>query len=471
MKNWKKFDADILLTTACPVECDFCVYGSNPVGEWMPEKTIRRVAEEYTKNDFGIRICGGEPFYDLIKLEKCLDIVLEFQKPYEILLITSGFFGNDKDQLKQAIKILSDRKIDTLVLSVDRFHLPVVPMESVKNIIIEAQKHSIKIIIRLTYDEESYGLANDVVQLAIKNNLKIEPHSSYGEYGKAELLSPKPLENPKKREDYLNKCFMKHRKKSSDYIEQSPKRRQRKFAARFYPTTFPNGNVYADSQCAKGTFMGNINEKNLKILIEDFSKTLPGYILWSENSNCDKRMPNLLPSGADTCDYCRNQPFTEDMPKESIGRQFVVLTPDNLKIPKTERELLLSFRLEEKDLKKNQEIIELLDSLKNTRFKLYRPLPRCVLGSKYNELVKKYKLPKYCYDCRELFSVENCQIISCKPINKKGPKIQYMEDRNQIWEFFNTLRLQKEPNNTCKNCLYFKRKQCDGLCYRSSNKP
>jgi len=122
--------------------------------------------------------------------------------------------------------------------------------------------------------------------------------------------------------------------------------------------------------------------------------------------------------------------------------------------------------LKEKDLTQNKEIIKLLDSLKGRRFKLSRPLPRCILGSRYNELVKKFKLPRDCFDCRELFSVENSEIISCEPIGKKGPKIQYMESRNQIWEFFNTLRLQKEPNNTCKNCLYYKRKQCDGLCYR-----
>ena len=69
--NYKKLDGDLLLTTSCPIECDFCIYSSNPNGEWMPEETIRKVAKEYTKNDIGIRISGGEPFINFQKLEKC----------------------------------------------------------------------------------------------------------------------------------------------------------------------------------------------------------------------------------------------------------------------------------------------------------------------------------------------------------------------------------------------------------------
>jgi len=457
---WKKFDADILLTTACPVACDFCVYGSNPDGEWMSETTIRKVVEEYTKNDFGIRICGGEPFYDLKKLEKCVDIVLEYQKPEEVLIITSGFFGNNRDQTSKALDLLSRKKLDTIVISIDRWHLPKVPLSSIQNIIDKAKQ---KVIIRLTYDEKSYELVDDVIELIIKNNLKLEPHSCYGVYGKAELLSPDLIKDKEKREAYLQNVFKKLGKAAKDYIEQSPKRAQKKFASRFYPTTFPNGNIYADSQCTKGTLMGNINERSLKTMIDDFSKTLPGYILWSKNSNCSKRMPKLNPPATDYCDYCRNQPLTEEMPAESIGRQFVKLTPKNLKIPKTDRELLLSFDFKEQELKKNDDIIALLLNLK-TRFTLSKPIPRCILGSQYTEIMKD--LPKNCYDCRELFSVQNEKILSCEPIGKEGPKIKHMEDRNQIWEYFNTLRLMKEPNDTCKKCLYFRRKQCDGLCYR-----
>lgn len=483
VKKWKRFDGDLLLTTACPIECDFCVYSCSPKGEWMPEETIERVAKEYTKNDVGIRISGGEPFYDFKKLEKCIDIVLKYQKPHEVLVITSGFFGKDKEQTKKALKILTKRELDTLVVSTDRFHLKHIPLSSIINIIEEAKKQKLKIILRITTDEESYELMDKLAEIIVKYQLKFEPHEQYGVYGKAELLEPSLRNNVKKRKKYFKQKIIEYatrNKKSAnvkDYYEQSPKRSQRKFAAKFYPTTFPNGNVYGDSQCTKGTFMGNINKEDLKNLINKFSKTLPGYILWSEKSNCDKRMQKLLPSNIDdTCDYCRNQPLVEEIPKESIGRQYLrIKISQNLEklfenTKKINRELLLSFDLNENDLNlsSGKKIIDFLRRLKksNIRLKVSNPLTRCLLGLKYNEVIKEFEIPINCYECRELFSIKDEEIISCSQINKKGPKIRYMEDRNQIWEFFNILRREKEPIEKCTKCIYYLRKQCDGLCFR-----
>ena len=138
---------------------------------------------------------------------------------------------------------------------------------------------------------------------------------------------------------------------------------------------------------------------------------------------------------------------------------------------KTRRELLLSFDFKEPDLnqKTGERIIDFLNNLKKNkiRFKLSKPLFMCQLGINYGRIVKEYLIPYNCYECAELFTIENEDIISCKYINKKGPKIYYMEDRNQIWEFFNILRLEKHPSQTCRRCKYFLRKQCDGLCFRS----
>ncbi len=483
VKKYKKFDGDLLLTTACPTECEFCVYGCNPNGEWMPESTIKRVAEEYTKNDIGIRIGGGEPFYNLNKLEKCLDIVLRYQKPHEVLHITSGFFENNKEQTKKALKILTKKNIDTLVVSADRFHLKKIPLSSIINIIKEAKRQKLKIILRITTDEKSYELMDKLAEIVVRYQLKFEPHEQYGVYGKAELLDPSLRYNAEKRKEYLNKKiteFANKNKKSTNilnYTQQSPKRSQMKFAAKFYATTFPNGNVYGDSQCAKGTFMGNINKESLKKLIEKFSKTLPGYILWSEKSNCDERMRKLLPDNLDDmCDYCRNQPLVKDMPKEAIGRQYLIINiKDDFnrllqKAKKTKRELLLSFDLNEQELNKTtgKKILDFLNRLKqnNIRFKVSKPLPRCLFGADYANIINKFDIPRNCYECKELFTVVDEEIISCKAINKKGPKIYYMEDRDQIWEFFDILRLQKKPSKTCKQCRYFIRKTCDGLCFR-----
>lgn len=137
---------------------------------------------------------------------------------------------------------------------------------------------------------------------------------------------------------------------------------------------------------------------------------------------------------------------------------------------RTDKELLLCFELKEKDLNKKtgEKIATFLNSLKskNIRFSISRPIPRCLFSATHAKMIEQFNIPKNCYECKELFKVENDTIKSCDPVNKKGPKIYYLKEKNQIWELFNTLRLEKKPAETCKRCLYFKRRTCDGLCFR-----
>jgi len=188
-------------------------------------------------------------------------------------------------------------------------------------------------------------------------------------------------------------------------------------------------------------------------------------------------MPKLIPNDInDPCDCCRDQPLKEEMPEEAIGRQYLKINVyQNFnelfdKINNSKRELLLSFDLTENDLnqKSGKKLIEFLNKLKTykIRFKIGKPILKCVLGHQFHKIMDEFEIPTNCYECSELFTVENEDIISCKHINKKGPKIYYMEDRNQIAEFFNVLRLEKQPCKTCISCIYFKRKQCDGSCFR-----
>jgi len=449
--KYLRYDGDLLLTTACPVECDFCIYACSPDGEWMPEKTIQRVAKEYTDNEVGIRISGGEPFYDLNKLARCLDIVLEYQKPHQILVITSGFFATNIDNTKKALKLLKDRHIDTLVVSVDRFHA--VPLSNVKNIITES---NCKVVLRVTTDAQSYGFMDRIAEIVVAYGLKYEPHYDFGLYGRGELLDPNLRENADEREDYLRKKIVEHAMKLgrstiiNDYEEQSPKRSQRKFAAKFYPTTFPNGNVYGDSQCCRGTFMGNIKD-GLAEMMKRFKETLPGQVLLSDAKDCSRMDKYSL---GDTCDYCRNQPF-DQLPDEAIGRNFVVVDLDKVKL-NPNRENLLSFRLTPEQLNREtgERIIRHLDYMKgnNLRFKISRPLPRCVLGPDYKELIEKYDLPRDCSECVELFTY-NKGFVNCQGHSLTA------ENRQDIVESLN-----KKIYGKCRSCVHYLRNLCQGYC-------
>jgi radical SAM protein with 4Fe4S-binding SPASM domain len=177
--------------------------------------------------------------------------------------------------------------------------------------------------------------------------------------------------------------------------------------------------------------------------------------------------------------YSINKPIIDNVPAKVLSIEHVSViaesNPDNLLLKyinsNSDKKKLLSFELSEKDLNQNTgiNILSFINKLKEShvKFKISRPLPRCLFGAGYENAVNEFKIPTNCNECSELFGVKNEEIISCKPIDKKGPYIYYIKDKNHILKFFNTLRLLKEPCNTCKNCMYFKRRLCDGLCYRT----
>lgn len=155
--------------------------------------------------------------------------------------------------------------------------------------------------------------------------------------------------------------------------------------------------------------------------------------------------------------------------------RLIVSTDNNFKdlfkkIKGINDKVLLSFDLKEKDLDPliGKKIRDFLYELKQNQiqFEVSTPLPRCIFGTHYAEIICSFRIPKDCYECKELFTIKDEEIISCPAVNKKGPMIYYLNDKNQIYELFNTLRLKKEPSNKCKRCKYFLRKNCDGLCYR-----
>lgn len=160
-----------------------------------------------------------------------------------------------------------------------------------------------------------------------------------------------------------------------------------------------------------------------------------------------------------------------NQPKEE--NQILKINPADIQkiseeiIEKKPKLLLLSFQFSEKYLNKKsgQEIISFLQKLKDNKieFKVTKPLPRCLFGFDYLKIIQKFNIPKSCRDCLELFKVNgNEEIELC--IGKKGPKLKYMNDRDQIHEYLKFFHEQLEPNDKCTNCLWLLRKQCNGLC-------
>ena len=128
---------------------------------------------------------------------------------------------------------------------------------------------------------------------------------------------------------------------------------------------------------------------------------------------------------------------------------------------------LLSFHLQKSEfnLSTGKKIIEFLNSLKKSKkyFKVTKPLPkRCLFGENWEKIFEKYEIPKTCFECLELFFLENNDIIFCN--GKKGGKFDEAKDRREIYDKFIELKTRKEPEN-CNDCIYKIRKSCDGIWY------
>lgn len=135
------------------------------------------------------------------------------------------------------------------------------------------------------------------------------------------------------------------------------------------------------------------------------------------------------------------------------------------KHPKQQDCHLVKFLFEEGDLNSKTMLKVIKYLSENPTSTVQRPIPRCILGANHKVLCQKYKIPVDCMECSELFTIQEGAIVSCRPLDKKGPEFKYMPDRKQIWEYFQALRKIEGPIGKCKSCIYYKRNLCDALCH------
>lgn len=168
--------------------------------------------------------------------------------------------------------------------------------------------------------------------------------------------------------------------------------------------------------------------------------------------------------------YLKNVPAEEE-PAEMPFVEVEMKNIENFKIPKGKK-TGISFRLYEEDLNERTgiRITDFLDKLRKSGvdLKITRPLPRCLFGHGYSDFLNKFAAPESCRDCASLFSLDgNGDVKFCGFPDKAGPNIRYMKNRDQLFEYFKTLHSQKKPPDKCRECLYYLRGDCSGLCFKS----
>ena len=86
---------------------------------------------------------------------------------------------------------------------------------------------------------------------------------------------------------------------------------------------------------------------------------------------------------------------------------------------------------------------------KGINFRLEYPLPRDLFGNEYYAIARELKLPSSIKDSIGLFRINNDFVEFGNPVNKTGPKIKYIRDREQIYEYYDFLssRMNKSKIN------------------------
>lgn len=169
--------------------------------------------------------------------------------------------------------------------------------------------------------------------------------------------------------------------------------------------------------------------------------------------------------------YLKIVPVEGEEPAEKPFIEIDLKKLNEFVIPKNKK-ARISFNLSESDLneKTGLKIMNFLENLgkKGVEFKITRPLPRCLFGHNYEKVLENSKAPESCRDCASLFSLDKeGNIKFCQFSGKTGPKIEYMKNRDQLIEYFEIFYGKKKPLRKCRECLYFLRGDCNGLCFKS----
>jgi MoaA/NifB/PqqE/SkfB family radical SAM enzyme len=144
----------LILSYKCPVRCSHCISNSGPDRkEEVPLEDafdwIQQIAKYRNGHIKTLCLTGGEPFYDIGRLEK----VVKFAKDcgLEVSVVTNCFWA---DTLTKAVDILNKLPIKMLAISADVYHQKFIPLERVKNAILAAQKLKIPYRVQMCTENE-----------------------------------------------------------------------------------------------------------------------------------------------------------------------------------------------------------------------------------------------------------------------------------------------------------------------------
>ena len=121
----------VITNYSCSAACRHCMFASSPRAgkEFITEETAERIARRLSEAGVcSMHIGGGEPF---LKFE-ALCILLKAMQKYGIgvdYIETNAFWAREDREIDGKLSILRTLGVDTVMVSVDPFHIEFVPLE------------------------------------------------------------------------------------------------------------------------------------------------------------------------------------------------------------------------------------------------------------------------------------------------------------------------------------------------------
>lgn len=133
----------LILSYACSAECLHCMYGCSPrwSRDWISEEDLARILGQLAPHiapgpygpqsiglSQGLHFTGGEPFMNFELLCKAVELASALRIP-SLFVETNCFWCKEDQSTREKLRLLRDRGLHGMLISVNPFYLEFVPFE------------------------------------------------------------------------------------------------------------------------------------------------------------------------------------------------------------------------------------------------------------------------------------------------------------------------------------------------------
>ncbi|MCD4830905.1 MAG: 4Fe-4S cluster-binding domain-containing protein [Anaerohalosphaeraceae bacterium] len=295
LKLWTS--AGLMLTYNCPAACKFCYYNCNPQKKGLMNIETAISAWQSLKDLAGdsakIHLTGGEPFVYWEHLQELLKKANKMQLGKIDVVETNAYWAQGQTQIRERLNFLAEHNVKRLKISYDPFHAEFIDYEKVKRLadiameILGPDRCQVRWQEYLDNPIDMQNLSEKEKQAQYIATLKKYPCRFTGRAG-SDLAQQFADKRPEQLED--QNCKKNFLSAKGVHID-------------------PFGNVF--SGVCSGIIVGNINQKSLAQIWQDFNPTKMDFFCVLFNSGPVGLLQKAVKSGyrkrrlyVDKCHMC-----------------------------------------------------------------------------------------------------------------------------------------------------------------------